>query len=166
MTATASKHETIVQALVDRLETIAPGTASAYWYQPDRVLALPAFTEDVLQNSYSTLWVLSPDIEEHDELTFTTTAAVMRLDVVGARRFARSSDNPYDDAETRWQGQNKLAQDGIAALRGDLDLSGSGGAIHVRVTTVERSPEETYHPAWVLVYLRVEVMYTYADTVP
>lgn len=166
--ASESVHEQIAQGLKTRLAGIVAG--ADYWYTPDAVLLAPYFSDTYLKNGKPVTYVLSPDIEEDSPLTFSNMQSVMSLDLTVAKLLSRAGlDDPWTTTDgSRWQLQNRLIRDAKKRLRGDLTVvvSGTALALQVLVPVTERSVEQTWLPAWAVAYMRLEVLYQYADGTP
>lgn len=157
-----SVYQQIVDGLVSRCEGME--AASGFWYPPQQVLQASWLSEAVLDNPKDSLYIFVPDVEEEEDLTFGGggngyTKALMRLDLVACRRYRAAKEDPRNNV--RWRDQNRLAQDAKNRLRGDYTVSGL--ALHTKIPVIDRSAEETWHPTWAVVFLRLELEYTYVD---
>lgn len=158
--------EQIVAALKTRLGGIVGDAGATYWYTPDRVLRSPAWGAHCLRMlpnvTAPVIYTLSPDDEDNEENTFTTTRASLGIDLVLARRFSPATEDPFDPPDPdRWKIQNRLRDDARKRLRGDLKVSNL--ALIIQIPLVDLSAEETYVTDWAVVMMRLVVQYTYSD---
>jgi hypothetical protein len=154
--------ERIVDALVERLRT-----GSEYIYHPDRVIRSPAWGSHCLDESLAaepTIYTLSPDDEDNEELTYTSTKSSMGIDLTIAKRFTPAGENTPLSVTLdpdRWKVQNRLRDDARKRLRGDLKVGGL--ALLIQIPLVDLSAEETAVDGWAVVMMRLLVQYTYQD---
>jgi hypothetical protein len=165
-----SKHEQIEEAIKSRLASIVGDSGVNWWFTPDRVIRYPAFTEQCLDTSLTTVYVLSPDEEEDAEASTGTAAtgggirAQARLDLVLATRY-QGSEHPFQaEAPLRATLQNRMARDVKKKLREDITLGG-GLARNLDFILTDRGAE-THHPGWAIVAMRLLVTYWYQALVP
>lgn len=156
--------EQIVAALVDRLEGIVGDGGATFWYTPTHVQRSPAWGEHCLPlrpADDTTVYTLSPDDEDMEELTLTSTRAFMGIDLTIARPY-RNGDNPFEPAEPdRWKVQNRMRDDARKRLRGELKVGNL--ALLIQIPLVDLSAEETFVDGWAVVMMRLVVQYSYGD---
>lgn len=172
------KVELIAEAILDILaQQIVTG--DEYWYEPDRIERAHAFTKEMLDSSLDTIYILSPDDEVNEEMTYTDTEGQLRLDLTVARRLKASTENALKrkaSDELRWTLQNRLVHDVKKALRGAGNdgehrllptAEAPGGLVlHTSIPLTERSAEDTFLPGWALAFMRIEVLYDFPDGTP
>lgn len=160
-----SRHEQIVAALVTSLEGIVGDSGATYWFTPGKVVRAPEFSSTTLRSDYSTIYVLSADDEQDDEIAYGHIGARMKVDLVVANRFDPTNEDPFNPSlPQRWTVQNRLVQDAKKRLRSDKTLGGLAQHIHVPLT--ERAADDTYLADWAVAFLRVLIDYSYEDATP
>jgi hypothetical protein len=167
------KAELITLALLD---VIRQGFESRddLWYQPDGIARAHAFTREMVVGSGKTcVYILSPDDEENEEMTYEDTQGTRRYDLTVARALTAGSENPWqrdENDEVREEVQNKLVHDAKKLLRGEktliTDELPSGLVLNVQIPLAQLSAEDTYLPGWAIAYMRLEVLYEFPDAEP
>lgn len=164
-----SIYRQIVDALAERLRGITGDGGTTYWFTPSAVYAVSWIGEEQLLVDKDVLYLLVPDVEEKEQLTFSASGSghvqgIARLDLAVLKKFRRPNEDPKSSLETRWETQDKLVRDAEKRIHGDFDLGNL--ALNVRIPVIDRSAEETYDPQWVCAFLRLEVQYTHTETTP
>ena len=159
--------ERIVDALVTRLKTITEDGGVTAWYTADAVIRSPAWGMHCLDPSLAegaTIYTLSPDDEDTEENTFTSTRAMLGIDLTIAQRFEQAwESSPLTTTldPDRWKVQNRLRDDARRSLRGDLKVGNT--ALIIQIPLVDLSSEETFVEGWAVVMMRLVVTYTFQD---
>lgn len=173
MPAPKPKARYITELLLSILATVEAG--DEYHYTPDAVEEHYAFTLDVLNTAHSCFYLLCPDDEANEEMTYEDTEGVRRYDLVVARRIQAATEDPWKRGvtdEIRGEVQDNLVADVKRALRGDKHLTTDdypeGVALLVQIPLAEMSAEATATPGggWAIAYVRVEVRYWIKDAKP
>lgn len=164
-----SIYRQIVDALVERLRGIVGDGGATYWHTPSAVYAVSWPGEQQLLTDKDVLYLLAPDVEEKEQLTFSASGSgyiqgIARLDLAVLKRFKRPGENPRSPMETRWETQDKLVRDAEKRIHGDYTVGSL--ALTTRIPVIDRSAEETYDPQWVCAFLRLEVQYTHTEATP
>lgn len=168
-----AKAEQIADAMRTLLAAITGDSGTTYWYTPSAVVRAPGLTSECLDTSKgspSTIYVLSPGEEEHERATLGGTSgsyfADARIDLSLCQHFTPGTENPHNSPPdpSRWEIQNRMAQDVLKRLYTDTTLGGL--ALNLAVTTVHREAEETFDPQWAMTFMRVRVFYQYAASAP
>jgi hypothetical protein len=154
--------ERIVEAIVDRLKS-----GSEYTYHPDRVIRSPAWGSHCLDESLAaepTIYTLSPDDEDTEELTYGSTKSSLGIDLTIAHKFHPAGESTPLSVTLdpdRWKVQNRLRDDARKRLRGDLKVGNL--ALIIQIPLVDLSAEETAVEGWAVVMMRLLVQYSYPD---
>jgi hypothetical protein len=165
-----SVHEQVLAALQAHLAGIVGDGGATYWYTPDRVLRPAAFHGACLDPSLTTIYSLSPVRVEDKPVNISIgMEAVLTVDLAVATRFTPDAgENPLQQTEPfRWTIQSRLERDAKKRLRSNYNLLGVSGAHRfTAVPVTDYAPDLTYLEGWALVFLRVQLRYTYPDTTP
>lgn len=163
-----SIHEQIVAALKTLLEGIVGDGGATYWYTPDRVLRRPAFTENILDSSLTTIYCLSP-ADEDDVFRDSNREirSAMRVTLTVASQFTPPSEaDPFDQPDPdQWKVQSRLVRDVKKRIRSDYRLGGL--CLWVEIPITELGAEQTdILQGWALAFMNLVINYRYADTAP
>jgi hypothetical protein len=174
MAAPKPKARYITELLLSLLADIVAG--DDYHYTPDSVFDHYAFTPELMNTTDSCFYVVSPDDQVDEELTYTDTEGLRRYDLTLARKLVASTENPWTrtaEDEIRGDVQDRMVADAKKAIRGSKTLVTddypSGVALIVSCPLAEMAAEDTFYPgnkAWVLAYVRVEVHFEFPDAEP
>jgi hypothetical protein len=119
------------------------------------------------------VFILSPDDEENEEMTYEDTQGIRRYDLTVARVLTAGTENPWQrgaDDDVREEVQNKLVHDAKKLLRGEkrlvTDELPNGLVLTTTIPLTQQSAEDTYLPGWAIAYMRLEVMFEFPDAEP
>lgn len=167
-----SIYEQSVALITSALASIREDGGATTWYTPQRVLEYPKLSRECLNTDHDVVYVISPGIEQVDAGTFTCDESSAAFDLSLCHRFANDSENPFDPPDTnRRVVQSRMAQDVMAALaelrRSQGELLDGRVITWIRWGTVNRTAEDTVlAEPWAIVFLGIEVGFSYTDTTP
>ena len=120
----------------------------------------PAFKEEYLQQAiglgnavaFLVPGSIAPKVSTYGG-TGATVFSEVRVDLLIAKPYSSGDDpfaSPYPSPD-RWEEQDRMAQDATKAILSDRGVNST--AKNVQITNVEMAPEETFHPAWAVVFM-------------
>jgi hypothetical protein len=164
-----SLHEQLVAAFQANLAGIVGDGGANYWFTPDRVVRVPAFSEACLDSSLTTIYCISPGQVE-DALAHSTVGvrAVLTLDLAIVTRYTPSEEiNPFTaDVPLRWTIQTRLERDAKKKIRSFYHLGFESNAVWVEIPITEYVADQTFFQGWAAVFMRCLVHFIYADVAP
>lgn len=157
--------ESVQEQLVSAFQTLLEATTG--WYPPSVVQRAPGFTDECLDIGQTTIYTVVPNRVEATPLnSLLGIDAHLLVDLVLATRMDRDLE-PGGSAPLRWTVQNRLEQDAKAQIATNYRLLGAAdGHLFTTVPVTDYAPELTYDQVWAIVYLRVDLRYTYPDRTP
>lgn len=164
-----SIHEQLIVALAAHLAGIVGDGGATYWYTPDRVVRTPTFHSACLDPSLTTIYSLSPVRVEDKPVNISIgMESIATVDLAAATKFNPATEDPFKQEEPiRWTVQTRLERDAKKRLRSNYNLLGvSGGHRFTAIPVTDYASDLTYLEGWALVFLRLQLRFTYPDTTP
>lgn len=155
----------VADAIVTQLQAIVGDLGATYWYTPGLVRRAHVVSDQVLQASLETIYVLTPDRKTEERKAFGTGSvpieATQFLTLTLLGRFQTSNELNADPS--RWTIQERMKRDITKKLLEDPTLGGLTFALDLTDSIEE---PENYVDGWAVVFQRLEARYVYDQATP